>query len=83
MKKKAAKKVKPIRRSNISNSRFGIINHLGTIWTPETFCTAQLAQAYLDRQRATWPGGGDGLRRHKVVPVRVTVTPIKPRGDRK
>lgn len=54
--------------------RFGILNHFGDVWTPETFHTAEEAQAYLEKERKGW--GGDGLARHKVVAVTVTVTPI-------
>lgn len=52
--------------------RFGIINHMGEIWTPETFFTPREASLYLRRQQdinPTWK-----LRRHRVVPVRVTVS---------
>ena len=79
MKKKAAKKLKPIRRSHVSTWRFGILNHIGTIWTPETFETEDEAARYLARRQ----NQHSDLRRHKVVPVRVTVTPIKLRGGRK
>lgn len=59
--------------SYIDAARYGIMNHIGGLWTSETFRTETLAQSYLDAQRKTWPAKG-GLDRHKVVPVRVTVT---------
>lgn len=59
--------------------RFGILNHVGGVWSPETFDTAEKAQAYLDRERKGW--GGDGLARHKVVPVRIIVMPVLPAKD--
>lgn len=64
-----------LKKSHMSK-RFGILNHIGTIWTPETFDTLLAAQDYLDRARKVWPNSAYGLTRHKVVPVRVTVTPI-------
>lgn len=54
------------------SSRFGILNHVGQIWTPETFVTEDHARKYLERQsmrNPTW-----NLRRYKIIPVRVTVT---------
>lgn len=50
---------------------FGIQNHIGGIWTPETFSTPAEAQQYLDRQRTVYKGG---LPKHKVIPVRVTIS---------
>lgn len=56
-------------------SAFGIANANGEPWTPRTFETAALAQPYLTRAKKEWPGGNGewDLRRHRVVPVRVTV----------
>lgn len=57
--------------------RYGILNHLGEIWTPETFDNPIAAKALIDaeqRQNPTWD-----LKRHKVAPVRVTVSAINPR----
>jgi len=51
--------------------RFGILNHVGDLWTPDTFQTEAEAKAYI---RSHWLG--DKLSRHKVVPVRVTVSVI-------
>lgn len=51
--------------------RFGILNHVGGIWSPETFSTEAEAQQYLDKQRLVFSGG---LPKHKVVPVRVTIS---------
>lgn len=62
-------------RSHRAN-RFGIMNHVGSIWTHETFENVVEANAFLAAARAEWKlkGWGD-LARHRVVPVRVTVTP--------
>jgi hypothetical protein len=54
-----------------SADRFGIQNHLGGIWTPETFKSAEDAQAFLDNSKKNWKG--NGLDRHKVIPVSVTI----------
>lgn len=71
-KKKAAKRKTVTYRCH---RRYGILNHLGGLWTPETFRTEQMAQGYLDAQRELWPSSNKGgLDRHKIVPVRVTVT---------
>ena len=71
------KKRKPAKKScSYRCARFGILNHLGTIWTPETFATEPGAQDYLDKARSTWPDNGAGLNHHKVVPVRVTITHV-------
>lgn len=65
---------------SITYNRFGILNHLGEPWTPETFDTADQAQAYLDECRAGWPkpkaGEPDPLRHHRVSKVRVTVARV-------
>lgn len=55
-------------------NRYGIQNHLGDVWTPETFETPDRAQKYLDQQRKVY---GGLTKKHKVVPVRVTVS-IRP-----
>lgn len=73
-----AKKAKPKKIEPYQDScRFGILNHVGGIWSSETFNTMERAQAYLDKQREEWPGGADGaLKNHKVIPVRVVVSAI-------
>lgn len=56
--------------------RLGILNHVGGVWTPETFDNRDAALAYIARaqkQNPTWD-----LSNHSVAPVRVTVTPVKP-----
>lgn len=58
-------------------NRIGILNHTGDIWTPETFETVDQAQAYIDGYQRRW-GLGLDLSKHKPVPVRVTVSLIKP-----
>lgn len=59
-------------RKPYRSQRFGIANHLGDIWTPETFATVAAAQTYLVLQGRTYPRWN--LRLHKVVPVRVTIS---------
>lgn len=71
----AKAKKKPAKRKPITyraTGRYGILNHLGDLWTPETFPAEAAAQGYLDAQRELNPKWS--LDRHKVVPVRVTVT---------
>lgn len=65
-----AQKIKPYRRSG----RFGILNHVGQVWTCNTFDTAAEAQKYVDDYQAR--NRHCNLRRHKVVPVRVTVSVV-------
>lgn len=57
--------------------RLGIINHVGGIWTAETFDTVEAGQACIDAYSRRWPSMD--LSRHRVVPVRVTVSLIKPK----
>lgn len=76
--KRSAPKVESYRAK-----RFGILNHLGGIWTPETFSTPTGAQAHLEKARATWAEDRELLRAHKVVPVRVTVSEIRPRAKKR
>jgi hypothetical protein len=73
MKKKTQAK-RPKRITGKWDGLFGIQNHVGGIWTPRTFLTADAAKDFLDGAQLSWPEGD--LRRHKVVPVRVTVTAI-------
>lgn len=60
--------------------RWGIINHLGDPWTPETFDTQEQADAYLAACREGWPppkaGEPEPLRQHRVSKMRVTVTRV-------
>lgn len=55
--------------------RYGIQNHARGIWTPRTFETIEAAQAFLDAERKAWPTrkGEVPLKKHKVIPVTVTV----------
>lgn len=57
--------------------RFGIQNHVGGVWTPETFSSEPAAQHYLDNARNR--GGFGPLPKHKVVRVRVTVSLLHPK----
>ncbi len=67
MAKKAKKKA-----ATCSWNRFGVMNHLGGIWSPRTFDNAQEAMDYIRAENQSWPSMD--LRKHKIVPVRVTVT---------
>lgn len=69
-KKKAAKK--PI---SYRVKRFGIMNHIGGLWTPEVFDKPELAKRHIESYELRHKGVS--LRRHRVVPVRVTVTVIQ------
>jgi len=54
---------------------FGILNHVGDLWTFETFKTRKEANdhiARVQRQQLTWD-----LSRHRVVPVKVAVSVSK------
>lgn len=65
---KLEKKGQPYR----ADWRFGVVNHRGDVWTPETFNTPDAALNYIAAAKAqnpTWD-----LDRHRVVPVRVTVS---------
>lgn len=68
---KKVKAKKSVWQKPYRTKRFGIQNHLGGIWTPENFDTEKEAQLYLDRERLVYSGG---LPKHKVVPVRVTIS---------
>ena len=56
-------------------NRYGILNHRGEVWTPNTFETERLAEDYLDKRRAEYRGGLDS---HKVSLVTVSIMPEKP-----
>jgi hypothetical protein len=65
------KRAKPYRYDEL----FGILNRVGDMWTFETFKTRSEASAHLarvQRQQTTWD-----LSRHRVVPVKVTVSVSK------
>lgn len=49
-----------------THSGFVILNHVGTIWTPEVFDTPEEAQAYIDRSQRENPRMD--LSKHKVIP---------------
>lgn len=57
--------------------RIGILNHVGEIWTPETFDNEAAAMAYIANYTRRWPSMD--LSNHRPVPVRVTVTALKGR----
>jgi hypothetical protein len=71
-KKAKAKTPAPVKPKPYRMHRFGIQNHVGGVWTPETFGTIDAAQRYLDNARNR--GGFGPLPKHKVVRVRVTVS---------
>lgn len=63
-------KVKPYRAE-----RFGIMNHVGGIWSPENFETEAQAQAYLDEQRREMGRlYGMDLSKHHVAKMRLTLS---------
>lgn len=72
-----AKKTKAAARpKRYCADRFGVLNHVGDIWSPETFETSDQAHKYLANQQAANPTWS--LNRHQVIPVRVIVSAIKP-----
>lgn len=62
-------------------SQFGIENAYGEPWGPRTFDTKDSAQRYLDDKRKAW--GSNGLEKHRVVPVRVTVRIVNSKNEAK
>lgn len=62
------RRAKPYR----ANWLFGIVNHLGDIWTPETFRRPEAAQRHIDDLALLNPKWD--LSKHRVVPVKVTVS---------
>lgn len=63
------------RRESYRAQRWGIINHVGTIWSPETFETREQAQAYLDAQKADlWFRFKMDLSKHHVAKLRLTLS---------
>jgi hypothetical protein len=59
--------------------RHGILNRYGDLWTPSPFETEKEARQYLEAYWRNFPGGPHSTRHFKIVPVRVTVTPIEKR----
>jgi hypothetical protein len=58
-----------------SDTRWGILNHVGGIWSSENFDTRIEAQRYLDSQREEWKRRGWGdLDRHKIALMRLTLS---------
>jgi hypothetical protein len=66
------KKAKPYR----TQSRYGILNPSGDIWSPETFDHAEAAKAYLKRFWSDFPKEYRDVSRFKIVRVRVTVSAV-------
>ena len=58
--------------------RLGILNAQGGIWTPQTFDSDLDALAYIDAFKRKFASPPD-MSHHTIVPVRVTVSVIKPR----
>lgn len=56
--------------------RFGIINHMGEVWSPDTFNTEAEARAYLADHQRRFPK--INVKYHSVGPVNVTVSRIMP-----
>lgn len=62
--------IKPYRMSG----RFGILNHNGQLWTCETFWSAPQARKYLDCYQHDHKMLD--LRRHTIVPVKITIKAV-------
>jgi hypothetical protein len=75
--RKPVQKVWPYR----ANWRFGILNHVGQIWTPRTFDSEAEGKEFISGYQAA--NKASDLRRHKVVPVNVTVSVKRPSRSRK
>lgn len=71
-KRKPKKKIVPVK---CIKKRFGIMNHLGDLWTIKTWDKAEDAEAY--KAEYMKKSVHCDLRAHRVVPVRVTVTVIR------
>lgn len=56
-------------------NRIGILNHEGGIWTPETFDSSEVAQAYIDAQQKRWPSMDLSRHRPALVSVTLSVAP--------
>lgn len=64
-----AKRPKPYR----TTKRFGILNPSGDMWTVNTFETSNAAQRHLE---AFFGKPHIGLKKFKIIPVRVTVSAL-------
>lgn len=53
-----------------SMERYGILNHFGDVWTPDTFGSVEEALRHIDNYQRRYSGD---LSKHTVVRVRVTV----------
>ncbi len=73
---KKSKAIASLKKQPYRACRFGIQNHWGCVWTSETFQTPEQARKYLEQQR---PKYGGLTKKHKVVPVRVTISIIRSR----
>ena len=67
-----ASKLKRAIQPYTMGGRFGILNHMGQLWSCETFDTADLAQKYIGNYQSQ--NKDCDLSRHTVIPVSVTVT---------
>jgi len=56
--------------------RWCILNKHGDLWTPGPFETEKDARAYLENYWRNFPGGPYSTKEFKIVPARVTVTPL-------
>lgn len=61
-------------KARIENG-FGIINHHGEFWTTQFFFNEDAAQRYLDDYRERHQN--TNMKRHKVVPARLTLDALK------
>lgn len=70
----AKKQKRPAKRKPYRMNRWGIKNHCGDVWSPNTFDTEAQAKEYIADQQRRF--NGLDLRRHRAAPVRVTVSLI-------
>lgn len=73
----AKRKKKAVRKSKSRRcERFGILNRHGDLWTPRPFESEVEARSYLEFYWNNFPGGPHSTSHFKIVPVRVTITPV-------
>ena len=76
-----AKRAAPKRKSRSRRcERWCILNRYGDLWTPSPFETKEAARDHLEEYWRNFPGGPHSTRHFKIVPARVTVTPLKAHG---
>jgi hypothetical protein len=56
--------------------RWGILNRYGELWSPMPFESERKARDHLEDYWKNFPCGPHSTKHFKIVPVRVTVTPM-------